>query len=702
MSGAGAEVYESERLGHEEAEHDEHDDVDEGERRNAGAAGVLFDDREAVGGEERVEVGLVLEEDRGGEFGRGAAGDLEFSEQGAFEGIGGEDFDLGDFARFEFFDELREGEFLRLGEWLEVKTGGHGEEEDEDSEGGDPVSLFWESKSHVRKRRFLFLRMWMETEAGSGQTQVAVSVFLMGGSGKRLGGSVVAGAASLDLAGRRAVFWRQMKIALLNLMNGNRFLFLTLICLGFAFSSVSAEEQPELSGLEMHVVAGSDDGPTVLVTFGLDRTSDYAPEFLEEFSRRWPVRKGKVVFAIVNDAARATGEAGVTVSRGFPVKEKRSEPAGATAAMIWGLAKEADYVLDFREAGNSRRVDPKAFGQTIVVVRNTEAVDAADAMIHAMNYAIEDPELHWSRLRGGPRGMLARSSFEHFGAEAMTVYFSRDKIDAAERGRMARHGLYRLLDRLRMIDPEAEIFAELNPKPRVPNYRGMYPGRRIVGVYTGNGTGEKGVSASLAAFEGLEGIATVQFTAEEVRDGILTELDLVVFPGGSGGGQARALGVEGREKVTRFVDDGGGYMGICAGAYLALSGMDWGLDLINARTKSPKWRRGQKLLPVELSGAGREFYSGDPLVKIRYNQGPIFEPDDHPDLPPYEVLAYYRDEVAKNGTPAGIQVDSPAIAAAARGAGRVVIIGPHPETTPGAELDYFLSEAGKWLLGEDE
>jgi putative intracellular protease/amidase len=49
----------------------------------------------------------------------------------------------------------------------------------------------------------------------------------------------------------------------------------------------------------------------------------------------------------------------------------------------------------------------------------------------------------------------------------------------------------------------------------------------------------------------------------------VAQFDLVVFPGGSGSRQAAALEQEGRGAVWRFVEAGGGYLGVCVGAYLA-------------------------------------------------------------------------------------------------------------------------------------
>ena len=41
-----------------------------------------------------------------------------------------------------------------------------------------------------------------------------------------------------------------------------------------------------------------------------------------------------------------------------------------------------------------------------------------------------------------------------------------------------------------------------------------------------------------------------------------------MHPGGSGGEQGRNLDAPGRVEIREFFREGGGYIGICAGAYL--------------------------------------------------------------------------------------------------------------------------------------
>lgn len=70
----------------------------------------------------------------------------------------------------------------------------------------------------------------------------------------------------------------------------------------------------------------------------------------------------------------------------------------------------------------------------------------------------------------------------------------------------------------------------------------------------------------------------------DVRGAGLEQFDAVIFPGGSGKRQSVALEKQGRQAVKEFVRGGGGYVGICGGAFLATAAYDWSLRIINAQT----------------------------------------------------------------------------------------------------------------------
>lgn len=100
-----------------------------------------------------------------------------------------------------------------------------------------------------------------------------------------------------------------------------------------------------------------------------------------------------------------------------------------------------------------------------------------------------------------------------------------------------------------------------------------------VGVYRGAGTGSSR-EALLKALATQPQFKVVDLTVEEIRRGAWSGCRVLIHPGGSGGGQGKALGDEGRRQVREFVKTGGGYVGICAGAYLATCDYDWSLNIL--------------------------------------------------------------------------------------------------------------------------
>ena len=162
----------------------------------------------------------------------------------------------------------------------------------------------------------------------------------------------------------------------------------------------------------------------------------------------------------------------------------------------------------------------------------------------------------------------------------------------------------------------------------------------------------------------------------DIQAGALDNFDVVVFPGGSAGQQAKALGEEGSRAVQEFVRAGGGYVGICAGSFLATCRPDR-LSLVNAKANG---RPDGGWVKLELTDVGNRILGNFPdLVVAQYSGGPIFSPAGEHDLPEYVPLAFYRTELAMSQTEERILVDTPAIIAARFGKGRVLLFSVHPE-----------------------
>ncbi len=220
-----------------------------------------------------------------------------------------------------------------------------------------------------------------------------------------------------------------------------------------------------------------------------------------------------------------------------------------------------------------------------------------------------------------------------------------------------------------------------------------------VGIYRGPGSPQGGVDNVINVLKPFPQATVVVLSGQEVGSLNLSSYDVLVFPGGSGSGQSKGIGESGLKNVRDFVSNGGGYVGICGGAYLACSNFTWGLGILNAGTVSNKWQRGQAMLDLEPTLLGQQWL-GDvkSTFKVRYHNGPILKPAHRTDIPAYDVLTVFKTEIAEYGSPAGVQVNSPAHVTSTFGKGRVFISSPHPENTPG--LENFIPRAIFWSAGD--
>jgi putative intracellular protease/amidase len=217
-----------------------------------------------------------------------------------------------------------------------------------------------------------------------------------------------------------------------------------------------------------------------------------------------------------------------------------------------------------------------------------------------------------------------------------------------------------------------------------------------VAIYDDAGGGSAGPTNCERCLPLAEGFATKRLQAADIRRGMLADFDVLIQPGGSGSAQAKALEPAGRDAICNFVKQGGGYVGICAGAYLASADYEWSLGLLDAKVLDRKhWARGKGDVKMRLESPGRQFLAErQEVVTIRYAQGPLLAPAGKPDIPDYEQLAVFETEMAKNGAPEGVMKGTTAAARGTFGQGRVFCFSPHPEQTPG--LDHYIEAAVRW------
>ncbi len=182
---------------------------------------------------------------------------------------------------------------------------------------------------------------------------------------------------------------------------------------------------------------------------------------------------------------------------------------------------------------------------------------------------------------------------------------------------------------------------------------------RIALVYSGPGACAEGCAEAAADVARRAGLEPHLIRAEEVRPELLRQAALWIQPGGDAIEVARLLSPQQKQWLRDFVNAGGGYIGFCAGAFLADAKVDnentvEGLGFIPGTTRDRRTDGKALMLALDWRGKPRHVY---------FEGGAYFE---FPNNAPVNVIATYED-----GKPATIAVRY--------GRGRVVVTGPHPE-----------------------
>lgn len=188
---------------------------------------------------------------------------------------------------------------------------------------------------------------------------------------------------------------------------------------------------------------------------------------------------------------------------------------------------------------------------------------------------------------------------------------------------------------------------------------------RIAAVYRGPAGCDDCTEAVVNALQRVAPDFRIRLVGPEedypLNEASLKDVSLYVQPGGGQDipGAVDSIGQTGIEAVTGFVARGGAYLGLCMGAYLA---SDLGYGLIKGDTDSEVGRPGFGVRDIR-DTVVRVAWQGVPTW-LYFQDGPYLPRAD--DDKAFKVLGTYA-----NGD----------IAAAVYGygAGRVVLVGPHPE-----------------------
>jgi len=469
-----------------------------------------------------------------------------------------------------------------------------------------------------------------------------------------------------------------------------------------------------------YAVDSSVEGPTLLVVGGVHGNEPAGARAAEQI-RHWPIVRGRMV---VVPRANAPGlDAGTRflpdepkqrrdLNRDFPGNSAEEGARGTIAKALWQFARrqQPDWVLDLHEGYEFRgshqppKGKKKSTGSSVIYCKSDALDPIARRMQEAANATVSDPDRRFVLLGGGPiKTSLVRACIEHLGARGMILETTFQHQPVSVRTRQHRAMVGVVMRHLGMIDRDpVDVFTGTPQK-----------GTTTVALYDGRGTGAAGVRRLTGLIDRTPGMTVHHLGPADVRPAVLGQFDVVLFPGGSGSRQANALGAEGRKHLVRFVERGGGYVGICGGAYLCSAHYPWSLDLIDTHvltgacevegqgTKQMWYRGGAAEVKMQLTEPGRELFAGVPeQVDVSYQNGPIVSPKGHPGLPPYTPLAYFRSEKVLYEPQRGTMIDTPAIVAGDYGRGRVISISSHPEKTEG--LQSIVTDSIRWASGRSE
>jgi len=178
-------------------------------------------------------------------------------------------------------------------------------------------------------------------------------------------------------------------------------------------------------------------------------------------------------------------------------------------------------------------------------------------------------------------------------------------------------------------------------------------------------------------------------------------LDVIIVPGGSSAAKADLLKASGIQAIRDFVGNGGGYVGICGGAYFASKGFP--LDIVNEEAIHGEIDSGEYAgeetsyrgfgdVRIVISDAGREIFPDVDEVSVSFTSGPVFSKLKRQRLSVDCIpLAFFTTEIWELPSQRGTMLGTGSICASRFRKGRVILFSPHPELTPG--LGHMIEKA---------
>ena len=215
----------------------------------------------------------------------------------------------------------------------------------------------------------------------------------------------------------------------------------------------------------------------------------------------------------------------------------------------------------------------------------------------------------------------------------------------------------------------------------------------LIGVYVDEGADPFCVEHAVGMFEWM-GFSIRRVDAADVNGRDLQDLDAIYFPGGDSPPYIERISADGKAGLLDAVDGGMVYIGTCAGSMFAAEAQVW---------EGERYRDGQ-LGVFRGSAVG----PAPGLCDREWCYATLAANSEHPatdGMPKQFEVLWYNSPYLRASPGTGTHVlaiyaatGQPAIVAQGRGAGWVLLTGPHPEYTP-EEAWRFLEGCMLWILG---
>ena len=233
---------------------------------------------------------------------------------------------------------------------------------------------------------------------------------------------------------------------------------------------------------------------------------------------------------------------------------------------------------------------------------------------------------------------------------------------------------------------------------------GVMPQIRV-GVFNGNGGAQTCVWEAFAACSLDRDMAVRYITTSDIAAGVLDSLDVIVVPGGGGTRQYQNLGEENIRRIKEFVRQGGGAVGICAGAYLFSNTPEYSCLAMNGAQAIDieHDNRGHGIVGFSLTPEGKKIfgeYADNDTLFCMYYEGPVFVAATDDSVKYVEFATMLSDVHEEGGAPSNMTNNRPFFIGNRYGKGKVFSSIAHPESTAGKM--WMIARMVRWTQTADD